>query len=124
MARELTLWGAKGPDGLVVRSSIGTFRSVAQRYALRKKNYEVVKLGSINVPYVDVTPTFTPVTMAESAPASVSAPAPDMNTQEPEANTKAQEPPAPIKRRPGRPRKVQPESMPVKRGPGRPRKAA
>lgn len=113
MSRELTLWGAKGPDGLVVRSSIGTFRSVAQRYALRKKNYEVVRLGSINIPHVDFTATAVSAPVPESAPAPVPAPAPDIKAQE-----------APVKRGRGRPRKIKPETVPIKRGPGRPRKVA
>lgn len=101
MSRELSLWGAKGPDGTVVRSSIGTFRSVAQRFALRKKNYEVVRLGSVSVPYLDESPS---VAAAMTAP--------EMKAVEQESKAK---------RGPGRPRKIK-ETEPTKKKLGRPRK--
>lgn len=47
---ELTIWGAVGPNGQLVKSSVGTFKSVAARWALRRGNYEVVKLGVIPSP--------------------------------------------------------------------------
>ena len=47
---ELTIWGAVGPNGQLVKSSVGTFKSVAARWALRRGNYEVVKLGTIPSP--------------------------------------------------------------------------
>lgn len=50
---ELTVWGAVGPNGHVVKSSIGIFKAVANRWALRRGNYEVVKLGTIKSPAVE-----------------------------------------------------------------------
>lgn len=47
---DLTIWGAVGPNGQLVKSSVGTFKSVAARWALRRGNYEVVKLGTIPSP--------------------------------------------------------------------------
>ena len=47
---ELTVWGAVGPNGHVVKSSVGIFKAVANRWALRRGNYEVVALGKIRVP--------------------------------------------------------------------------
>lgn len=47
---ELVIWGAVGPHGELVKSSVGTFKSVAARWALRRGNYEVVKLGTIPSP--------------------------------------------------------------------------
>lgn len=48
---ELTIWGAVGPNGQLVKSSVGTFKAVAARWALRRGNYEVVKLGTIPSPH-------------------------------------------------------------------------
>lgn len=45
----LTLWAARGPSGDLIRGSIGTFRSNAQRWAIRRRNYEVVKLGTLSL---------------------------------------------------------------------------
>jgi hypothetical protein len=53
---ELTVWGAVGPNGHVVKSSIGIFKAVANRWALKRGNYEVVKLGTIKAPALDDTP--------------------------------------------------------------------
>lgn len=50
---ELTVWGAVGPNGHVVKSSIGIFKAVANRWALRRGNYEVVKLGTIKSPAME-----------------------------------------------------------------------
>lgn len=50
---KLTVWGAVGPNGHVVKSSIGTFKAVANRWALRRGNYEVVKLGTIWAPAIE-----------------------------------------------------------------------
>lgn len=50
---ELTVWGAVGPNGHVVKSSIGIFKAVANRWALRRGNYEVVKLGTIKAPIME-----------------------------------------------------------------------
>lgn len=50
---ELTVWGAVGPNGHVVKSSIGIFKAVANRWALRRGNYEVVKLGTIRAPAME-----------------------------------------------------------------------
>lgn len=50
---ELTVWGAVGPNGHVVKSSIGIFKAVANRWALRRGNYEVVKLGTIQSPAME-----------------------------------------------------------------------
>jgi hypothetical protein len=47
---ELTVWGAVGPNGHVVKSSVGIFKAVANRWALRRGNYEVIALGKISVP--------------------------------------------------------------------------
>lgn len=52
---ELTVWGAVGPNGHVVKSSIGIFKAVANRWALKRGNYEVIKLGTIIAPPVDDT---------------------------------------------------------------------
>lgn len=49
----LTIWGAIGPNGQLVKSSVGTFKSEAKRWAIRRGNYEVVKLGTIPFPTVD-----------------------------------------------------------------------
>lgn len=43
------LWAAVGPKGNVVRSSIGAFRSVAQRWAERHKGFTVQKLGELEL---------------------------------------------------------------------------
>jgi hypothetical protein len=51
---ELTIWGAVGPNGQLVKSSVGTFKSVASRWALRRGNYEVVKLGTIPTPGMEI----------------------------------------------------------------------
>lgn len=120
MSRELSLWAAQGPDGLIVRSSIGTFRSVAQRFALRKKNYEVVRLGSVVLPYVNEN---EPQPVKEPEPEPVKAQATFAPTQSEETNQTVET----KKRGPGRPRKEQkrgPGRPPKKRGPGRPRKNA
>lgn len=54
---ELTVWGAVGPNGHVVKSSVGIFKAVANRWALRRGNYEVVALGKIHVPdMIEQTP--------------------------------------------------------------------
>lgn len=50
---ELTVWGAVGPNGHVVKSSIGIFKAVANRWALKRGNYEVVKLGTIRAPAME-----------------------------------------------------------------------
>jgi len=50
--RELIIWAARGPNGEIVRGSIGTFRAVAHRWAIRKRNYEVIKLGFVRAPIV------------------------------------------------------------------------
>lgn len=47
---HLTIWGAIGPNGQLVKSSIGTFKSEAKRWALKRGNYEVVKLGTVPAP--------------------------------------------------------------------------
>lgn len=47
---DLVIWGAVGPNGQLVKSSVGTFKSVAARWALRRGNYDVVKLGTIPSP--------------------------------------------------------------------------
>jgi len=53
---ELTVWGAVGPNGHVVKSSVGIFKAVANRWALRRGNYEVVALGKIHVPTMEEKP--------------------------------------------------------------------
>lgn len=50
---ELTVWGAVGPNGHIVKSSVGIFKAVANRWALRRGNYEVVALGTIKTPTVN-----------------------------------------------------------------------
>ena len=50
---ELTIWGAITADGRLIKSSVGTFRSVANRWALKRGNSEVIKLGSIKAPLAD-----------------------------------------------------------------------
>lgn len=57
---EIPIWGAVGPDGTLVKSSIGTFRAVAERWAIRRGNYEVVKLGTVHPPRTDVLPVKRP----------------------------------------------------------------
>jgi hypothetical protein len=52
---DLTVWGAVGPNGQVVKSSIGTFKSVANRWAIRRGNYEVVKLGTVKNPAHEIS---------------------------------------------------------------------
>lgn len=49
---EMTVWGAVGPNGHVVKSSVGIFKAVANRWALRRGNYEVVALGTIKAPAI------------------------------------------------------------------------
>jgi hypothetical protein len=89
--RELILWAARGPNGEIVRGSIGTFRAVAHRWAIRKRNYEVIKLGTVEAPIV------TSATVAtEAAPKNQAIPVPKL--------VSAFEPP-PKKRGRGRPRK-------------------
>lgn len=45
----MPIWAAVGPDGTVVKSSVGTFRAVANRWAMRHKNYMVMKIGEVKV---------------------------------------------------------------------------
>lgn len=47
---EVTVWGAVGPNGQIVKSSVGIFKAVANRWALRRGNFEVVALGKIKMP--------------------------------------------------------------------------
>lgn len=81
---ELTIWGAVGPNGQLVKSSVGTFKSVAARWALRRGNYEVVKLGTIP----------TPGKVEEEAPEPKVKAKPDRETirRAPKAQTSRQEP--------------------------------
>lgn len=44
----LTVWAAVSPSGEIVKSSVGSFRSIAQRYAKQRRNYVVVKIAKIS----------------------------------------------------------------------------
>jgi hypothetical protein len=44
----ITIYAAIGPNGDIIKSSIGSFRSQAARFASERKNYTVVKLAEIN----------------------------------------------------------------------------
>jgi hypothetical protein len=44
----IAIYAAVGPAGEIVKSSIGTFRSNASRFAQARRNYTVVKLAEIN----------------------------------------------------------------------------
>lgn len=98
---EMVVWGAVGPNGHVVKSSIGIFKAVANRWALRRGNYEVVKLGTIKAP-----------TMEE--------PSEKETGEKQEKQEMQQETSAPRKQR--RARTVRGPTT-RKRGPGRPRKS-
>ena len=43
----IEVWAAVGPDGSILRSSVGTFQSVAKRWAQRKHNFTVLKLAEL-----------------------------------------------------------------------------
>ncbi len=45
----MDLWGAVGPNGRVVKSSIGAFRSNAVRYAQKHKGFRPQKLGEMTL---------------------------------------------------------------------------
>lgn len=64
----IVIWGAVGPNGEVVKSSVGTFRAVAHRWAQRHKDYVVMRLGEVKVgdggPYRWSAPTQRPTLKA------------------------------------------------------------
>jgi hypothetical protein len=44
----ISIYAAVGPSGDIVKSSVGTFRAVASRFAQARRNYTVVKLAEIS----------------------------------------------------------------------------
>lgn len=92
---ELVIWGAVGPNGQLVKSSVGTFKSVAARWALRRGNYEVVKLGVLPSPGPEEDEKPTRKSRKEPVVSKASEPV-----------EREEERPVPPKRPRGRPRKV------------------
>lgn len=54
---EITLWGAMSPSGSIVRGSLSPSRAIALRYAMRKRNHVIAKLGTF-VPQAEPLPGF------------------------------------------------------------------
>lgn len=62
MSELIPIFAAVSPSGMIVKSSISTFRIHAQRYAVQRKNFSVVKLADINA---EIKPVAAPVPVVE-----------------------------------------------------------
>lgn len=70
-AEIIPIYAAISPDGEIFKSSISPFRIHAQRYAVQRKNFQVVKLADINAEIKGAKPKIAPVSVAPQTVDSV-----------------------------------------------------
>lgn len=74
-SEKVVIWAAISPEGNLVVSSIGAYRSSAARWAMKYRNHSVIKVGEVDRSVKQngkkVTPAFTPIINSESTPVTV-----------------------------------------------------